>query len=69
MPLIVKLKSKVDEHRANLTEDFQVLQEVVTGVKQQELLDKWIREKQKTTYIRINDEWKNCEFEYPGWIK
>ena len=66
---IVKLKSKVDEHRANLTEDFQVLQEVVTGVKQQELLDKWIREKQKTTYIRINDEWKNCEFEYPGWIK
>ena len=32
--------------------------------------DKWIREKQKHTYVRIKDNWKNnCTFKYPGWIK
>jgi peptidyl-prolyl cis-trans isomerase SurA len=35
----------------------------------QEKLSAWIREKQKTTYIRINGDWRQCEFEYPGWIK
>lgn len=66
---IVKLKTKVEEHRANLVEDFQVLQQVVTQKKQEELLEKWIRNKQKTTYVRINEGWNNCEFEYPGWVK
>ena len=33
------------------------------------MLDKWIREKQKHTYVRINENWKNCTFKYPGWIK
>ena len=31
--------------------------------------EKWIVEKQKHTYVRINDNWKNCSFKYPGWIK
>jgi peptidyl-prolyl cis-trans isomerase SurA len=29
----------------------------------------WIKEKQKTTYVRINGEWCDCEFQYPGWGK
>lgn len=66
---IVKLKSKVDSHRASVSEDFQILQDVVVGEKQQEALDKWISEKQKTTYIRINEGWRDCQFKYPGWIK
>ena len=33
------------------------------------MADKWIREKQKHTYVRINENWKNCTFKYPGWIK
>ena len=66
---IVKLKSKVDSHRASVSEDFQILQDVVVGEKQQEAMDKWISEKQKTTYIRINEGWRDCQFKYPGWIK
>ena len=34
-----------------------------------EKIENWVRDKQKTTYIHINEEWKNCEFQYPGWIK
>ena len=65
---IVKLKSRVKGHAATLTEDFQALTNVVLQIKQAEKIDKWIREKQKTTYVRINEKWRNCDFKYPGWI-
>ena len=66
---IVKLKSRVNGHRATMAEDYQELQNVVMDKLCEEKLEKWIREKQQTTYIHINDDWKNCEFQYPGWIK
>ena len=28
-----------------------------------------IKNKQKSTYVRINPEWRDCDFEYPGWVK
>ena len=65
---IVKLKSRVKGHKATLTEDFLAIKDIVLEKKQMEKLDNWIREKQKTTYIRINEKWKNCDFKYPGWI-
>lgn len=66
---IVKLKNKVAGHRANMRDDYQLLQDIVHNKLCEEKIDKWIRNMQKTTYVRINDEWKNCEFKYPGWIK
>lgn len=66
---IVKLKSRVNGHRATMAEDYQELQNVVMDKLCEEKLENWIREKQQTTYIHINDDWKNCEFQYPGWIK
>ena len=29
----------------------------------------WIRDKQKHTYVRINEKWQKCDFKYPGWVK
>ncbi|MBO7570071.1 MAG: peptidylprolyl isomerase [Bacteroidaceae bacterium] len=66
---IVKLKSRINGHRATMAEDYQELQNVVVNKLCDEKLDQWIREKQQTTYIHINEEWRNCEFQYPGWIK
>lgn len=65
---IVKLKSRVKGHKATLTEDFQTMKDVVLEKKRAEKVEKWIREKQKSTYVRINEKWRNCEFKYPGWI-
>ena len=51
-------------------DDYQNLKEIVLEKRRDEVLDKWIREKQKHTYVRIKDNWKNnCTFKYPGWIK
>lgn len=66
---IVKLKSRIKAHRATMSEDFQVLKNVVVAKKQEEKIQEWIREKQKSTYVRINEEWRDCEFQYPGWVK
>ena len=64
---IVKLKNRIEGHKATPTEDFQVIKEVMEGKMRQEKLEAWIKEKQKTTYVRINENWRDCEFMYPGW--
>lgn len=66
---VVKLKSRINAHHATMAEDFQVLRDVVLAKKKQDVILNWIKEKQKSTYIRINEEWHNCEFQYPGWVK
>lgn len=65
---IVKLKTRIPGHKATITEDYQRLKAVVVSKLQNEKIQKWIAEKQKTTYVRINEKWRNCDFEYPGWI-
>ena len=66
---IVKLKSQIKAHKASMAEDFQVLKNVVLNKRQEEKINEWIKEKQKTTYVRINEDWRDCDFEYPGWVK
>ncbi|MEL5895623.1 peptidylprolyl isomerase [Bacteroides sp. GD17] len=68
--VIVKLKSRTNGHKATIADDYQNLKEIVMEKRRDEMLDKWIREKQKHTYVRIKDGWKNnCTFKYPGWVK
>lgn len=64
---IVKLKNRIPAHRASITEDFQILKRAVEEEKSEEFIEKWIREKQKSTYVRIKQGWGECEFKYPGW--
>lgn len=66
---IVKLKNRIDGHKATITEDYQRLKSMVTAKRSEEKIQKWIVEKQKNTYVRINPTWRNCDFKYPGWIK
>lgn len=66
---LVRLKSRIKSHRANMAEDFQVLKSVVENQQSQQKILDWIKEKQQSTYIRINPDWRDCEFQYPGWVK
>ncbi len=66
---IAKLKNRIEGHKATITEDFQVMQEVVLEKRREEALHKWVTDKIKNTYVRINDEYRNCDFEYEGWIR
>ena len=66
---IVKLKSRTEAHRATITEDYQVLKKVVLDKERAEFLHNWVVNKIKNTYVRMNDRYKNCDFEYQGWVK
>lgn len=66
---IVMLKSRVEGHRATITEDFQAMKEVVLRNRREAYLKDWVKEKLKTIYVRVNDRYKDCSFEYEGWIK
>ena len=66
---IVKLRQRVNGHKATLKDDFQRLKDVVVEKKREEKLEQWIKDKLKNTYVRVNDDFKNCNFKYSGWIK
>lgn len=66
---IIKLKNRIPAHRASITEDFQILKGTVEAKKSEEMIQQWIKDKQKSTYVRINEDWRNCDFTYPGWAK
>ena len=66
---IVKLKNRIDAHKATITEDFQVLKDVVTAKLREEKIRKWVTEKIKATYVRINEDYRDCEYEYEGWVR
>jgi peptidyl-prolyl cis-trans isomerase SurA len=66
---LIKLERKSDPHKANLTEDYQLLQSMLENSMRQEALDEWIKEKQADTYITIDKSWVNCDFDYDNWVK
>lgn len=67
--VIVKLKTRINGHKATITEDYQRLKGIVQEKRGEEKLEKWIVEKQKKTYVRINEKWRICDFKYPGWVR
>jgi len=66
---IVKLKTRTPAHRATIQEDFQVLSNVVLNKRKEEKVRQWVQDKIKSTYVRMDDRYKNCDFEYEGWVK
>ena len=66
---IVKLKNRVDGHKASITEDFQVMKDVVLNKRNEERIHQWVVDKIKSVYTRLNDNYRDCKFEYEGWFK
>lgn len=66
---IIKLKSFNEPHKANLQDDYQLLQSLLEEEKSQDSFKKWITKRQQENYISISPNWINCEFEFKGWVK
>ena len=65
---IIKLKSKVDAHKANIKDDYEVLKDIYQRKMGEDRTNEWIREKQKSIYVRLNGDAKREDFKYPGWV-
>ena len=66
---IAKLKNRIPGHKADVTADFQVMKEYVLDKRRTEFLHDWVVGKIKSTYVSLNDQYKDCKFEYEGWIR
>lgn len=66
---IVKLTSRLDGHRANLSDDYQQLKDMYENNRRQQILREWVEKKIKETYVRIEEGWQGCDFQYEGWVK
>ena len=66
---IVKLKSRIEGHKATITEDFQVMKNLVLNKRRNQVLHDWVVKRIKSTYVRINDRYRDCKFEYEGWVR
>lgn len=65
---VVRLRRRIDGHRANVVDDYTVVKGIVERQKQDKLIDEWIREKQKKTHVMIAPAYRQCDFKYPGWV-
>ncbi len=66
---VIKITNRIEPHTANLKYDYSVLAQMTKMSKQQQTITDWIKEKQKTTYIRIDDSYRGCHFRSKGWVK
>ena len=66
---IVKLKSRTEGHKATITEDFQILKNLVLEKRRHDKLHQWVVNRIKSTYVRINERYRDCQFEYEGWVR
>lgn len=65
---IVKLSNRIEGHKANMADDYQVLKNMYEQSQRQKIITDWVKKKQQNTYIRIEEGWRNCDFEY-DWVK
>jgi peptidyl-prolyl cis-trans isomerase SurA len=65
----VILRSRTNPHVANLKEDYDMLKQMTMFSKQNEIIDNWIKEKIETTYVRLDNNYRNCDFRITGWLK
>lgn len=66
---IAKLTARVPAHRANLSDDYQLIKKMYEESAKNDIVDKWLEQKIRNTYVRIEDGWRGCDFKHEGWIK
>ncbi len=65
----VILRSRTNAHVANLKEDYDLLKQMTMYNKQNEIIDSWVKEKIESTYVRLDNNYRNCNFRIVGWLK
>jgi len=64
---IVLLRNKTAPHKASLGIDYQRLQDMALAKKREDYMKEWIEQTINETYIRIDPEYKNCNFSIKAW--
>ncbi|MDD4778002.1 MAG: peptidylprolyl isomerase [Fermentimonas sp.] len=66
---MVKITNRNEGHRANINNDYQIIKQMAENARKQDMVDEWLQEKIEKTYVRIDPDWRNCDFRYSGWLR
>ena len=61
---LVMVKRKIDAHQATLEDDYSLIQSWAVNHKNQEVIKNWIRAKAKKAFIRIDEDFDDCDFQF-----
>jgi len=59
---VILVRQKTKTHKADLVEDYVRMQQFALEKKREEAIDKWLKEKIFETYIKLNSDYKECNF-------
>ncbi len=66
---IVKVTTRNEGHKANINNDYQIIKQMAENDRRQQLMDEWLQNKIDDIYVRIDPDWRGCDFKYKGWVK
>ena len=58
---IIKIMKKIEEHKANLIDDFTQINDAALNSKKQNRISEWVDKKISNTYIRVSEDIDSCE--------
>jgi peptidyl-prolyl cis-trans isomerase SurA len=65
---IITVTNRYPEHVANYAQDYNKIKELALRDKQLEAIEKWQKEKIKETYVKVNGQYRECEYS-SNWLK
>jgi len=66
---VVSVKRIIPAHRANIKDDYDVIQSIALQKKQRDFFLAWLDQKKKGMFIRIDPQFAGCSFQGKGWVK
>ena len=66
---VIWLKSRTNPHVGNMKNDYNIFKTKASQIKQNEIVNQWVEDKIKTTYIRIENSYGSCSFTIKGWLR
>ncbi|MGB0376547.1 MAG: peptidylprolyl isomerase [Flavobacteriaceae bacterium] len=65
---ILKVSNRFEEHQADFSKDYVKIKELALKDKQLRIIQQWMKDKIESTYISLNEAYRNCEFQN-NWTK
>ncbi|HJZ40200.1 MAG TPA: peptidylprolyl isomerase [Bacteroidales bacterium] len=66
---VIWLKERTNPHVGNLKDDYNLFKSRALQKKEDEIVNNWVEDKIKTTYVRIKDKYASCSYSIKGWLK
>ena len=58
---IIKINKKIEEHTANLVDDFSIINDAALNEKKQREIAEWVENKINITYVSVKSDLNNCD--------